>query len=111
MNTREQTKSGTGISANLGRGESLGSYRSCRLPPFYSDFLERPADYRTPLGRSVKERFRREWAEADRLEQHDRAAATRREYLPADEQLAYWQTCGMSWRNVQASYALGAGEV
>jgi hypothetical protein len=106
--TREQTKTSLDSEA---AAPALGAYRHCRLPSFYSDFLERPADYRSPLGRTVLARFRSEWAAADRLEQHDRIEAAKAEYLPADEQLAYWQTCGMSWRNVQASYALGGGEV
>jgi hypothetical protein len=107
VNTREQTKSGTGISANL------GSYRSCRLPSFYSDFLEWPADYRSPLGRSVKARFRREWAAADLVEQHDRAAATRQEYLPAEAQRAYWHEAGLCFVEaaVGTSAATSAGAV
>jgi len=75
-----------------------GSYRSHRLPPHLWGGSRWPRSYRTPLGRSVRAQFQKEWAAADRLEQHDRTVAARQEYLPAEEQTAFWRGAGMVWR-------------
>jgi hypothetical protein len=108
--TREQTKPSLSSEA---AAPALGAYRHNRLPFPQSDFLARPSDYRSPLGRTVLARFRREWAAADLVEQHDRAAATRQEYLPAEAQRAYWHEAGLCFVEaaVGTSAATSAGAV
>ncbi len=88
-----------------------GNYRSHRLPAYLHNVLNYASDYRTPFGRSVKSQLRREWAEADRIERRDRQVASRQEYLPAEEQEAFWRDAGMVWRQEMSEPSLVEGQV
>ena len=76
-----------------------GRYRSHQLPPRLWEALQWRKDWRTPLGRRVNAQYALEWAAADRIEAADLEAVSRTEYLPAEQQLAFWRECGMVWRN------------
>jgi hypothetical protein len=74
-----------------------GRYRSLRLPPHLWGALQWQKDYRTPLGRRVRAQYELEWAAADRIEAADIEAEDRTEYLPPEEQKAFWDEVGFEF--------------
>jgi hypothetical protein len=77
----------------------LGAYRHALLPIWLWDLK--------PLPRNLRTAYELSWEISDGTERCDRLYAAWQEYLPAEEQRAYWQEAGMVWRNAQTSAFVG----